>query len=70
MTKYTCKHGIFLKEIQRLTPNKEDAVNPCFGEYSLISNREKQVSIKCESDTCHFMVLDRKSFTEVLAEMA
>ena len=68
--KYGCKHGIFLKEVKRLTPDKESGVNPCFGEYSLITDKEKQVSIRCVSEQCHFMVLNRKSFTDVLAEMA
>ena len=70
MVKYTCKNGIFLKEISRIKPDKEVGVNPCFGEYSLISSREKQVSIRCEADQCHFIVLDRKAFAEVLADMA
>ena len=68
--KYGCKHGIFLQEVKRLKPDKHSGTNPCFGEYSLTTNKEKQVSIKCVSDQCHFMVLNRKSFSDVLAGMA
>ena len=38
---YDCQNGIFMREIMKLTPNKEKNVNPCFGEFSLIMNRPK-----------------------------
>ena len=60
---------IFMREIAKLTPNKETNVNPCFGEFSLLINRPKQVSIRCESREVHFMTLDRYAFAESLKDM-
>ena len=66
---YSCQNGVFMKEIMRLAPNKEKNVNPCFGEFSLIMNRPKQVSIRCVSPFVNFMTLDRYAFAESIKDM-
>lgn len=38
---YVCQNGIFMRESQRMQVDKENGVNPCFGEFSLIINRPK-----------------------------
>ena len=66
---YSCQNGVFMQEIMRLAPNKEKNVNPCFGEFSLIMNKPKQVSIRCVSPFVNFMTLDRYAFAESLKDM-
>lgn len=65
---FVCQNGIFMKEVKTIQPEK--GINPCFGEFSLIVNKPKQVSLRCESDLVHFMTLDRFSFAESLKDMA
>ena len=54
-----CHNGIFLKEVKRLKAENVEGELPCFGQYSLISGRPKQITIKVVSPDCHFMSLHK-----------
>ena len=62
--RFVCQNGVFMQEVASYAAAGENGVNPCFGEWSMISREPVQVSIRCESNECHFLVLDKLAIVE------
>ena len=53
-----------MQEVVQYTAAGDCGINQCFGEWSMISKDPMQVSVRCESPECHFLVLDKLAVVE------